>query len=206
MGSEIINIFDEQKNNIGSATREEVHRIGHWHETFHCWMVNKENEGSFIYFQIRSEKKKDFPCLLDITSAGHLLATEFVENGVREIKEELGIDVRFDELVSVGIIKNCIVTDDIIDREFGHVFLYITQGKTIEYNLQKEEVSGIVKANFDDFYDLCFGKKEEIRIDGFELNEFGDQVLMSKIISMKDFVPHQESYLESVVRLIREKL
>lgn len=206
METEIMNIIDEQRNNIGKTSRADVHKNGLWHETFHCWFVNKEKDEDYIYFQIRSDRKKDFPNLLDITAAGHLLASESVEDGVREIKEEIGIDVTFNDLLSVGLIKNCIVTVDFIDREFSHVYLYRTYGENLEFKLQKSEVSGIVKAKFHDFYDLCLGEKEQIRIEGFEVNEFEEEVLISKNIRILDFVPHQTSYLESIVRLIREKL
>jgi len=206
METEIMNIFDEQRNNIGKTNRADVHQNGLWHETFHCWFVNKEADEDYIYFQIRSGRKKDFPNLLDITAAGHLLATESVEDGVREIEEEIGIDVPFNDLLPVGLIKNCIVTEDFIDREFSHVFLYRTHGKNLEFKLQKSEVSGMVKAKFHDFYDLCLGKKEQIRIEGYEINQFDEKVLISKNIEMLDFVPHQLSYLESIVRLIREQL
>ena len=206
METEIMNIFDEQRNNIGKMSRADVHKHGLWHETFHCWFVNKEEDEDYIYFQIRSDRKRDFPNLLDITAAGHLLATESVEDGVREIEEEIGIDVPFNDLLPVGLIKNCIVTEDFIDREYSHVFLYRTHGKDLEFKLQKSEVSGMVIAKFHDFYDLCFGEKEQIRIEGYEMNQFDEKVLISKNIGMLDFVPHQLSYLESIVRLIREKL
>ena len=206
MEIEIMNIFDKQRNNIGKMSRADVHKHGLWHETFHCWFVNKEEDEDYIYFQIRSGRKKDFPNLLDLTAAGHLLATESVEDGTREIKEEIGIDVTFNDLLPVGLIHNCIVTEDFIDREFSHVFLHRTHEENLEFKLQKSEVSGMVKAKFHDFYDLCLGEREQIRIDGFEMNEFDDKVLILKNIGMLDFVPHQLSYLESVVRVIGEKL
>jgi isopentenyldiphosphate isomerase len=66
--NEKLKIFDEHRTQIGVATREEVHRIGHWHETFHCWLISKEGEIDYIYLQIRSDEKKDYPNLLDITA------------------------------------------------------------------------------------------------------------------------------------------
>lgn len=206
MENEVMNIFDEQKNHIGTANRKDVHKKGLWHETFHCWFINKDKETTYIYFQLRSKAKKDFPSLLDITAAGHLLANESVDDGIREIKEELGIDVSFNELISLGVIKDCIVTGGFVDREFGHVFLYRTHDKEFEFQLQKDEVSGIVKAKFDDFYHFCLGEKVEIQVDGFMMDETGDHVLISKYMTKKDFVPHQESYLEQVARRIKEEI
>lgn len=75
MEKEKLKIFDEQRNHIGVATREEVHRVGHWHEAFHCWFISKEEGIDYIYLQIRSEEKKDYPNLLDITAAGHFIGS-----------------------------------------------------------------------------------------------------------------------------------
>lgn len=93
MESERIRVFDADRNPIGIASREEVHRIGYWHEVFHCWIISDEAGVSYIYLQLRSEKKKDYPGLFDITAAGHLLANETIRDGVREIKEEIGISL-----------------------------------------------------------------------------------------------------------------
>ena len=206
MENEIIKIFDEYKTQIGTASREEVHKKGYWHETFHCWFIGEEKGIDYIYFQIRSDIKKDFPSLLDITAAGHILANETIADGIREVKEELGIDVSLDELVSLGVIKDCIMIEDFIDRELSNVYLYRIKDPIYEYRLQKEEVSGIVKAEFNDFYDLCLGKKEEISVEGFKINEFGEEVSIKKNVNKKDFVPHQDTYLQSVVKLISENI
>jgi isopentenyldiphosphate isomerase len=81
MENERLKIFDKDRNQVGVATRGEVHRIGHWHKAFHCWFVSREDEIDYIYLQLRSNLKKDYPNLLDITAAGHLLAHETVPYG-----------------------------------------------------------------------------------------------------------------------------
>lgn len=93
MSIEMIKIYDEQKNPLGITSRDIVHQKGYWHDTFHCWFLKNENNIDYIYFQLRSKVKNDFPNLLDITAAGHILANETVGEGIREIKEELGMDV-----------------------------------------------------------------------------------------------------------------
>jgi isopentenyldiphosphate isomerase len=206
MENEKLKIFDKDRNRIGVATREEVHRIGHWHETFHCWFVNREDEVDYIYLQLRSDMKKDYPNLLDITAAGHLLAHETVHDGIREIKEEIGIDVSFNELVSLGIIEYCVIKENFIDKELANVFLYEYNSTLDEFTLQKEEVSGIVKVEFDDFYEFWLGKKEEIRIKGFEINNDGRKISIDKIVGKNKFVPHEKSFYESIVKLISEKI
>lgn len=202
---ELLKIFDDKRNVIGIADRSEVHSKGIWHETFHCWILSRENGIDYIYFQIRSEKKKDYPSLLDITAAGHILANETVIDGVREVKEELGIDVHIDDLVSLGVIEDCIISNELIDKELSNVYLYIpTEG--LEFEIQKDELSGILRTEFKNFYDLCLNNVSEITVDGFEIDEHLKKTRVQKKVSLNHFVPHQNSYLERVVELISKRL
>ena len=203
MESELLKIFDEHKNQLGTATREEVHRLGYWHEAFHCWFVSIENRTDYIYLQIRSENKKDYPNLYDITAAGHLLADESIDDGVREIKEELGIEVTIHDLVPLGQIKYCVLLNNFIDKEFASVFLYKSKNDFNDFILQKEEVSGIVKAKFTDFTQLWFGEKDEIQVEGFEVNHSGSKSIINKKVNKSDFVPHAASYYKSVIEMIK---
>jgi len=206
MELELLNIFDQNRNHVGVATREEVHRIGHLHEVFHCWFVGREDERDYIYLQLRSPHKKDYPNLLDITAAGHLLADETVQDGVREIQEELGIDVAFEELVPLDILDYSIINEKMIDKEFAHVFLYEYHGTFDDFCLQKEEVSGIVRVAFDDFCELWMGTKEEIRITGFTMNENEEKNWIDTYVGKSKFVTHDLFFYKNVVTLIEGRL
>lgn len=206
METELLKIFDENRNPIGVATREEVHQKGYWHETFQCWFIRKEKEKDYIILQIRSNEKKDYPNLIDITAAGHLLANETVIDGIREIKEEIGIDVSFHELISLGVINYMVTRDGLIDREIANIFLFKSGHSFDEYELQKEEVSGIVKADFDCFYDLWMGKKDEVQIEGFTIDKNGKKVFINRLAKKSEFVPHENVYYEAVVKMIKEKI
>lgn len=206
MDNEKLKIFDDNMKQIGEATREEVHRLGYWHETIHCWFLSREEEVDYIYLQIRSNTKKDYPNLLDITAAGHLLAEESIGDGVREIKEEVGIDVSVNELVSIGMIEYCVIKENYIDKEMANVFLYQYNQTFNEFKLQKEEVSGIVRVGFNDFYELWLEEKKEVRITGFEINILGEKILIDKNVDKNKFVPHEQTYYERILTLIREKI
>lgn len=93
MENELLKVFDSEGTLKGTASRAEVHKRGLWHETFHCWFLSKEDGRIFIHFQLRGPDKKNFANMLDITAAGHLSSDESVKDGVREIKEELGISL-----------------------------------------------------------------------------------------------------------------
>ncbi|MCM2979997.1 NUDIX hydrolase [Niallia circulans] len=202
MSIEMIKIYDEQKNPLGITSRDIVHQKGYWHDTFHCWFLKNENNIDYIYFQLRSKVKNDFPNLLDITAAGHILADETVGEGIREIKEELGMDVSMEDLELIGVIKDCIITENFIDKEFGNVYMYRVNEEPV-YKLQKEEVSGIVRTKFKNFYDFVFEKRTEITVNGFIINTYDEKLEITKNVTKEDFVPHSGSYLKDVVTIIK---
>ncbi|QCJ41290.1 NUDIX domain-containing protein [Bacillus sp. S3] len=206
MENELVRVFDNQRKPIGTATRAEVHRQGLWHESFHCWIVSREQEINYLYLQRRCGLKKDHPNLFDITSAGHLLADETAADGIREIKEELGIDVSFTELMPLGIINYCVNHEDLIDNELAHTFLYKKNLDFDVFSLQKEEVSGIIKVKFTDFIDLWSGEKHEINIIGFEINNNGEKLFFDRMAGKQEFVPHGISFYKKIIQLIKEKL
>lgn len=202
MSIEMIKIYDEQKNPLGITSRDIVHQKGYWHDTFHCWFLKNENNIDYIYFQLRSKVKNDFPNLLDITAAGHILANETVGEGIREIKEELGMDVSMEDLELIGVIKDCIITENFIDKELGNVYMYRVNEEPV-YKLQKEEVSGIVRTKFKNFYDFVFEKRTEITVNGFIINTYDEKLEITKSVTKEDFVPHSGSYLKDVVTIIK---
>ncbi|WP_242069494.1 NUDIX domain-containing protein [Paenibacillus dendritiformis] len=64
----------------------------------------QEKDRAHLLLQRRHVHKKDYPGMLDITSAGHLEAGETPQDGVRELREELGIEPEPGKLVYAGVI------------------------------------------------------------------------------------------------------
>lgn len=206
MENEQSKIFDEYRNQIGVATRKDIHRFGYWHETFNCWFISKENETDYLYLQLRSNIKKDYPNLLDTTVAGHLLANETVQDGIREITEEIGIDISFQELIPLGIIAHCIVSEDLIDKEIANIFLYKSEKSFDNFTLQEEEVSGIVKTKFKHFAELWLDERETIKIKGFLIKKDGEKVLIDENVGKNKFVPYQIKFYKTLIEKIKEKI
>jgi isopentenyldiphosphate isomerase len=202
--TELLNIFDDSRKQIGVASREDVHKKGYWHETFHCWFVSREKDQDYIYFQYRSKEKKDYPNLLDITAAGHLLSHESVMDGMREVEEELGIRVDFTDLVPLGVIDYIAEKENFIDKELAHVFLYHSNHSLEEFSPQPEEVSGIYRIALEDFYELWFGEMSLIEAEGFRADN-GIRNHSSITVKKEDFVPHQDYYYRRVMHSMREQ-
>jgi len=206
METELLKIFDENKNEIGAAPRHEVHRLGYWHETFQCWFVSTEQDTHYIYLQLRSQTKKDYPNLFDITAAGHLLSDESLEDGVREIQEELGVDIPFAQLLPLGKIEYEMINGDLIDREIANVFLYKTNHSLNDFTLQEEEAAGMVKIEFSHFSELWLDKRDTVKINGFQLTKDGGKILIDDEVGQGSFVPHPMNYYETLIQRIKEIL
>ncbi|MFS3930287.1 NUDIX hydrolase [Priestia flexa] len=205
MKNEMLRIFDDNNQLIGQASRAEVHRLGYWHETFHCWFISHEAAKDYIYLQLRSLDKEDYPDLFDITAAGHLLADETVGDGIREVEEELGVKVKREELISIGKIHYQAYKEEFIDKEIAHVFIYETPYKISDYQLQLEEVAGIVCVDFNHFYNFCFGKTNSFLAEGF-ICQGGVKSIFKDDITYNSLVPHELSFYQQVVERIKQYL
>src|SRR5699024_3282078 len=189
---EMVRTFDQNHSYIGNQSREAVHRQGLWHETFHCWFVDEH----YVYVQKRSAQKADFPSLFDITAAGHLAADETVEDGIREIEEELGIEVPFTALSKLATIQDVIQLPGFYDYEFAHVYMYHTTVQGADVTLQSEEVEGLYRLPREGFIQLCMNDIQEIlceHIDG----------TTSFYIGLQHFVPHETTYFTTLTKHLR---
>lgn len=117
---EWLDIYDENLQKLGVKEREAVHRDGNWHRTFDAWLVNPKGA---VLFQLRSQWKSDSPLLFDTSAAGHYLTGESPVDGVREIKEELGLTVSLADLIPMGMRTKTSRSGNRIDNEFQDIFM-----------------------------------------------------------------------------------
>lgn len=123
------------------ALKADAHRQGLFHPTVHIWIVNTIQE---VLLQQRHPDKETYPSLWDISVAGHLMAGEEPETGaIREIEEEIGLQVATEALTLLGIRKSEIVHPSFTDREFHHVYLLKGDFLTTEFKLQSSEVTDV---------------------------------------------------------------
>ncbi|MDR7318411.1 NUDIX domain-containing protein [Brevibacillus nitrificans] len=203
MKAEILDIFDESGTPIGVAPRTEVHRLGHWHQTFHCWIYRVEQSKIWLLFQKRHPQKDTCPDLLDITSAGHLVASEGPADGVRELEEELGLTVSFDALDEIGVINDVMTAPGIIDKEMCHVFAYACDQPLQAYVLQAEEVTGLLWAELDEVERLFAGEMATIAVHGFLSEPDGTKQEVELRVEQSAFVPHEAHYYQQVFAAVR---
>jgi isopentenyldiphosphate isomerase len=196
---EIYDIFNEQMVHIGTDTRANVHAQGLWHQTFHCWLWNRsDSSGESLLFQLRHKDKDTHPNKLDISCAGHLQAGETVEDGVRELKEELGLTLSFDELIACGMVaSDDFISEQCIDREFHHIFIHEYNKPLHDYSFQTSEISGLFYINLNEFQSLFRQETNYIHIEGIEFDDGSSKIrTVKRTVNIHDFTPMSEEYAQ----------
>ena len=168
---EFVDVFDENLRPLGTMTKKEAHKTGAWHKSIHCWIIRQDESGQYMVFQKRSATKSSFPNKLDISAAGHYQSGERVEDGVREIIEELGIHVNFSSLKYLGIKFDIYKSVGFFNREFCETFLYQDDRPLMDYPIDCDEVTGLVQVKIQDGLDLFSGRVDTINVEGIEYNE-----------------------------------
>lgn len=196
---EIFDTFDETMKWTGTATRQEAHRSGMWHQTFHCWVLHRGTEGDFLVLQRRHHSKDTHPNKLDISCAGHLEVGERPSDGIRELSEELGVKVGFEQLHKVGIYKYSDTSNGVKDNEFCHVFVLVQEDiKLANYRPALGELSGLYFARVSDMQNLCRGNVVSISITGFEMDNNGQKLENVLSITLGDIIEYDISYYEKL--------
>ena len=149
--AEYFDILDENGNKTGERKlRSEVHRDGDWHRAVHIWIINQNGE---VLLQRRSPNKDSNPNMLDISCAGHLSAgDESLEGALRELKEELNLDVKSEELRFIKTTKRSSrYTETFINNEFDDMYILRTNKTVADMKMQEEEVSELFFVPYKEF-------------------------------------------------------
>ena len=194
MVEELVDIFDENYHHLGVSTRAEAHTKGNWVQSIHVWIVNPCDKG-YVLFQKRGQHKEIYPNMLDISAAGHYKAGETIDVGVREIYEELGLSVKFTDLIPLGVKLDIGKDGENIIHEFCHTYLLESELELKDYKFIDSEVKGLVKISIEDGLALFSGKVDEIVVDGIERNfETQKYVPINIPVNRGLFVPRIDPY------------
>lgn len=172
---EYIDIVDENGNPIGEIIdRAKAHKTGVFHRTTHIWIVRKKEKRVEILLQLRAKDKDSFPGCYDISSAGHIPAgMDVITSGLRELREELGIWIKEDELINCGVhftyTQNEFHGIPYVDNQFANVFLLWKDIEPEQMYLQKEEVESVLWMDFEECKQAVKNKTIKTCIDIAEL-------------------------------------
>ena len=197
---ELLDILDESGRPTGEIlAKSEVHRLGLWHRCFHCWICGSDAAGPYLLLQRRAATKDTWPGYLDITAAGHLSAGEETLDGLREIEEELGLQVNPERLVSLGTIRIEQQLPAGYDREIHEVFLLADDTPPERLSLQEEEVESVYRLALDDVESLYTTGEAPAR-------EYARGTASTTQIHLKEFVPKNEDHLAQIASAARQLL
>ncbi|MFF4776290.1 NUDIX domain-containing protein [Microtetraspora fusca] len=158
-----IDIYDDRNKHLGVEDKKTAHERGLWHRTFSCLAINpvtgtvllqKKAPGRYVFTR---------PDYADFTVGGHYEAGERIPDGVREIREELGLDIAYGELQPLGIRQTAVTpAPGWVEREFQYWHLLPLDVELEEIPLDDAEVCGIVQVGLDDAIGLAAGDHTEV--------------------------------------------
>lgn len=171
---ELLDIVDENGQPTGRVIdRQTAHEKGICHRTSHVWILRLKNGRTEVLLQKRSDTKDSNPGCYDISSAGHVPAgEEYADSAVRELKEELGVEIDKNMLHYCGqrrIKKEAVFYGKpFLDNQVSNVYyIWLTEGYSA-FSLQQSEVASVIwieltkckKAVRDSLFKHCISSEE----------------------------------------------
>ena len=141
---ELVDIVDENNELTGQVEdRWVAYNKGLWRRTVSCWIMNEKGE---VLLQKRSPEKRRNPNKWAKTG-GQVDAGETAESAIlREVKEELGIDINLKHIELILSFKR--------KYDFVDVWLVREDIDISKLVLQEEEVSDVKWATIDEIRNL----------------------------------------------------
>lgn len=192
---ELLEVYDPDGRPTGQARpRGAIHLEGDWHLAFFCWVIRPGPRGLEVLLQHRAARKDVFPLRFDASSAGHVRFGESMAEAAREVREELGIQVELDDLVTLQRHRQeHHHANGIIDREH-HAIHLLTPGPPDEaYAPDANEVAGIAWIDADDLLALIEGRAEQATTRYRSVNAPPGQ-FVERILTPADLVPYADGY------------
>lgn len=159
-----IDIFNDKYESLGVADKKLAHMVGLWHRVFTCLLYDPKKNIAFL--QLKTPGRYDFerPDYVDISVGGHYRAGELIEEGARECQEELGLNVSYSDLISIGIRQTaCHVSHSYVANEFQHIFLLPRQVALEDLSPADLEIAGFVELPIEIGIRLLKGEIDTIK-------------------------------------------
>ena len=163
---ELIEIVDENGNFTGQIMdKEEAHDKNLLHNEVGIFIINDDGK---VLLQKRSANKRFSPNKWGLC-AGHVEANESLENAaLREIKEEVGLDITSKELISYGE-REITISDS--NSHITYFYYIRCNKKENEFAIQTEELSEVKWFNIDEIITMIKEGKTSFKENRIKLFE-----------------------------------
>lgn len=199
MHEELIDIYNENMEKIGSARKKDAHSLGLWHKSIHCWLFIKSNNKNYVIIQKRSDKKVLMPNFYDVSVAGHYDLNEDKQDGFREVNEELGVIVSNFDWHYLGVKFDIARSMNTVNKEFCEVYFAEIKTDIDKFSLSQREVDAVVKVLVEDGLALFSGATQEILASGIKWDENRSKLVESEFkIHSEEFIPRIDNYYAKI--------
>lgn len=146
---EYFELLDQFGNQTGKLKlRSSVHQDGDWHRAVHIWLLDEKGN---LLIQQRSSTKDINPGKWTCSCAGHVDPNEnSIEAAIRELKEELNIEISKEQLEYIGTMKRYhSPNNDFNDQEIIDLFLVVLTFDLYSIEKQDEEVHKLALLDYN---------------------------------------------------------
>ena len=129
---ELVDKFNNKRESLNKVGDRSEKILGEYNQVVHTWIMNDKNE---FLIQKRSPNKKMFPNMWSQTGGGVDAGESTLQGALREVKEELGIDIPKDNMEFMLSFK----------RKYNYLDVWLARLNIDikDITLQKEEVSEV---------------------------------------------------------------
>ena len=185
MADQLIDIYDNDMNLLGTAMKSQAYSEGLWHKNVHVWVL----DGDDVWIQLRSQNKPYYPSLLDASITGSIETGETPkQTATREFEEKLGLSVSqsdFEKLFTYKLVEDA---TGFLIRAFCPTYVVRKKLDVKSVVFNPDEVEAIFKAKLDDLIDLFAGDVKNITLVGCSKSS------QKRMVSVSDFAPYGENY------------
>jgi 8-oxo-dGTP pyrophosphatase MutT (NUDIX family) len=161
--TELLAVYDEEGRLAGTKPRAQVHRDGDWHALVFVLAARFDGRGRKRFLlQLRSGQGDPYEGQIDVLAAGHVAASESVEDAaVREFQEEIGIGLRAEDLIELGRCRLELPSG--VCRRVLQTFYLCRRTLDLSQATFNEEVGAVLDVDLEEFANFIDGKRRTVR-------------------------------------------